>query len=37
MSVRLPGNKASMTSDKRMMGMSEAEHGKQRWQTVNGT
>ena len=30
-------NKASMTSDKRMMGTPVVEHGKQRWRTVNGT
>ena len=30
-------NKASMTSDKRMVGTPVVEHGKQRWRTVNGT
>ena len=29
-------NKASMTSDKRMMGTPVVEHGKQRCRTVNG-
>ena len=30
MTVRLPGNKASMTSDKRMMGTPVVKHGKQK-------
>ena len=30
-------NKASVTSDKRMVGTPVVEHGKQRWRTVNGT
>ena len=35
--ARQQRNKASMTSDKRMMGTPVVEHGKQRWRTVNGT